>query len=76
MPEIILTRIQRCHYCEREMSCPSLEYEQNPFCTVCLNERVAKAAPRDRTYWKREGNYVIAEVARKRPSSVNGPHRD
>jgi hypothetical protein len=75
MFEIILTRIRRCRYCRREMSCPSLEYEQNPFCTVCLPERIGKATPRSGVQWRREGNYVIAEAARKRPPNENEPPR-
>jgi hypothetical protein len=74
MPEIILTQIRRCRYCGREMTCPSIEYEQNPFCTVCLPERMGKATPRGGVQWRREGNYVIAEVARKRPSNGHEPH--
>jgi hypothetical protein len=76
MPEIILTRIRRCRYCKREMSCSSLEYEQNPFCTVCLPERIRKAKPRGGVQWKREGDYVIPEAGRKRPSNARAPHRE
>ena len=70
MSEIILTRIQRCHYCGREVSSPPLQYEQNPFCKFCLAERTAKASPRGSIRWRREGNYVIAEVSRKLPPSA------
>ncbi len=73
MPEIILTVVRRCRYCQREMFRPPLEYEQNPFCTKCLTERVQKAAPAGGVRWKKEGNYVIAEGVRKRPS--NGRER-
>lgn|SRR5580704_8933928 len=40
---MIPARVRRCRYCGREMTCPPLEYEQNPFCTACLPERVARA---------------------------------
>jgi hypothetical protein len=72
MPEIILSRVQRCRHCGREMFCPPLDYEQNPFCTVCLAERVAQASPSNGVQWRAEGHYVIAEVSRKHPS---GAHR-
>jgi hypothetical protein len=75
MPEIILTRIRRCRYCKREMSSSSLEYEQNPFCSVCLPERVDRATPRGGVAWRREGNYVIAEAVRKLPPNEHEPHR-
>jgi hypothetical protein len=68
MPEIILAKVQRCRYCGREMSCTALTYEQNPFCTVCLSERINKAKPRARVRWKTEGQYVIPEVSRTRRS--------
>gem|GEM_PF-2413832 len=71
MPEIILTRIQRCRHCGREMSCPPLDYEQNPFCAVCLKERVGKASPRGGVRWRTEGQYVIAEAVRKHPPSAH-----
>jgi hypothetical protein len=75
MPELIVTRIRRCQYCDREMLCPPLEYEQNPFCTVCLTERIDKATPVGAVRWRREGNYVIAEVARKRLSDAHERQR-
>lgn len=66
MPEIILARIQRCRYCGREIRCAPLVYEQNPFCTVCLRERINAAKPPGAVGWKTEGHYVIPEVSRKR----------
>jgi len=71
MPEIILTRIQRCRYCGREMFCSPLEYQQNPLCTACLAERVGNASPSGGVRWRTEGNYVIVEVSRKRPSGAH-----
>jgi hypothetical protein len=74
MPEMILARIQRCRYCRREMSTPPLEYQENPYCAVCLRERIGKALPRGRMRWRTEGKYVIAEVSRKRPSNARERH--
>jgi hypothetical protein len=71
MAEMILARVQRCRHCRREMSSSPLAYEQNPFCTECLSERVSSVAPRGGVSWRREGHYVIAEVARKHPSDVH-----
>lgn len=70
MAEMILTRIQRCHYCGREMSVPPLEYQENPFCTVCLPERISGAMPPGKIQWRREGDYVIPEVAQTLPPNV------
>jgi hypothetical protein len=70
MPQIILSRIQRCHHCGREMLCPPLDYDQHPFCSACLGERVDQASPSTALQWRTEGHYVIAEGPRKHPSGV------
>jgi hypothetical protein len=51
---------------------PPLDYEQNPFCTECLAERVDQASPHSAVEWRTEGHYVIAEAPRKHPSSARG----
>jgi hypothetical protein len=66
MAELILERILRCKFCGREMACSPLEYNQNPFCTVCLPERVRMAKPTGRIRWKTVERYAIAEVSQKR----------
>jgi hypothetical protein len=75
MAEMILARIQRCGHCGREMSVPPLEYQENPFCTVCLPERISAAMPHGKLTWRREGNYVIPEVSQTRPPSVRKRHQ-
>jgi hypothetical protein len=75
MPEIILTRIQRCHNCGREVTRAPLEYQQNPFCTVCLKDRVKKVSPRGGVRWRSAGHYVIAEASQKLPSGVRKRRR-
>lgn len=37
---LMLERVRRCHFCQREMNVPALSYEQNPFCSKCLPERM------------------------------------
>lgn len=34
---------QLCKYCRNEMKCSLRSYEENPFCTVCLPQRIAEA---------------------------------
>jgi hypothetical protein len=63
MPEMILARVLRCRFCQREMTCAPLTYEQNPFCSACLPERVAQATPAGGVRWRREGSYFTSEVA-------------
>jgi hypothetical protein len=75
MAEMILARIQHCRYCGREMKCSALEYQENPFCTVCLPERVGKASLRGRIHWKGEGDYITPEVSRKHLPSGNRRHQ-
>lgn len=70
MAEMILARIQRCRHCGREMSSPPLEYQENPLCAVCLPERIGNAMPRGKVRWRREGSYVIPEVAQTRLPNV------
>ena len=70
MPEIILSRVQRCHYCGREVRRRPLDYEENPFCTVCLAERVRKASSRGGVQWRVKGHYIIAQASQKHPSSA------
>jgi hypothetical protein len=72
MAQIILSRIQRCHHCGREMVCPPLDYEQHPFCSTCLADRVDQASPPTAVQWRTEGHYVIPEAPRKDPSSGRG----
>jgi hypothetical protein len=76
MPEIILAKIQRCRYCKKEMSCGPLDYNQNPFCTACLKERVKNAKPKGKLQWRIEGHYAIPEVSQKRRSDERKLHRD
>lgn len=40
----ILELVRRCHHCKRVMECSPREYDENPFCRVCLKERLAKEA--------------------------------
>lgn len=75
MAELILERILRCKFCGREMACSPLEYSQNPFCTVCLPERVQMAKPEGRIRWKTVGHYAIAEVSQKRPPGARRRRR-
>jgi hypothetical protein len=65
--EMVLIRVQRCHYCRREMANNPLEYAENPFCTQCLEERMAAAAPPGGVTWRKEGNYLIPEAAQTPP---------
>jgi len=65
--EMILIRVRRCRYCRREMTTSPLAYEENPFCTECLEERMAAAAPPGGVTWRKKGRYVIPEAVQKRP---------
>jgi len=67
MPEMILIRILRCHHCGREMTSAPLAYEENPFCTNCLEERTAAAAPPGGVTWRKQGHYLIPEAVQTRP---------
>lgn len=47
----ILELVRRCHHCAREMNSPSHEYAQNPYCGVCLDERLKLEAGPERPIW-------------------------
>jgi hypothetical protein len=47
----ILELVRRCHHCQRVMECSSREYQENPFCRLCLNERLVKEAGSARPVW-------------------------
>lgn len=75
MAEMILEKVLRCRFCGREMNNSALGYEQNPFCTICLPERVKQARPRGHVNWKTDGNYAIAEVSQRPLTSARKRRR-
>jgi hypothetical protein len=36
--------VRCCRYCQREMGESAEAYRENPFCRLCLNERIAAAS--------------------------------
>lgn len=75
MPEIILARVLRCRFCEREMGLSPLEYEENPFCRICLKRRMKEATPPGEVQWSRLGNYFTARVSRRRHPGARRHHQ-
>jgi uncharacterized paraquat-inducible protein A len=56
---IMLERIQRCRFCGREIAAPALSYEENPYCTECLGERLAQGgAAEGYVSWTVSGDYL------------------
>lgn len=51
----ILELVRRCHHCTREMVIPSQEYAQNPYCGVCLDERLKLEAGAKKPVWSAPG---------------------
>jgi hypothetical protein len=51
--------VKHCRYCHSEMKVSDASYEENPWCSGCLHERIAKAAAEDplvAEVW--DGDYV------------------
>jgi len=52
-------RIQRCRFCEGEVRTTALSFAENPYCSECLPERIAKAAESTELIsWKVSGDYL------------------
>lgn len=47
----IFELVRRCRHCRREMTCEAPEYNQNPFCRICLPQRIAKEAGPQKPIW-------------------------
>lgn len=47
----ILELVRRCHHCQRVMDVSAREYDENPFCRLCLKERLAKEAGPTQPVW-------------------------
>jgi hypothetical protein len=41
---VIFEVVRRCPHCGREVRVSPLAFEENPYCVVCLPERLAEAA--------------------------------
>jgi hypothetical protein len=55
----MLERIRRCRFCGREVASSALSFEENPYCSSCLSERVAKASEAAAYMsWAVSGNYL------------------
>lgn len=67
----MLVRVQRCKFCRREMNVSALGFKENPFCTVCLKERMDQAeAERGTMEWDdhADGHYAVL-----RPTATRTP---
>lgn len=65
LPQLV-EPVRRCRYCKREMSISASEYTTNPFCRVCLPERMLLHAD-PLVEWRPAGHYL--EPIPRRPVS-------
>jgi hypothetical protein len=65
---VFTERLRRCLFCGNEMmKVSALSYEQNPYCSKCLEKRVEQASAETRLKsWKRSGNYFEAVMLDQR----------
>jgi hypothetical protein len=66
----MLERIQRCGHCGREVTNGPLSFLENPFCDVCLEERVGLThiSPGE-IRWRVVGRYMeLIPTGPQRPS--------
>jgi hypothetical protein len=66
----ILERVQRCRHCGREVTNGSLSFLENPFCDVCLKERVGlDQSILGEIRWRVVGHYMeLIPTTPQRPS--------
>lgn len=55
---VILERVQRCRHCGAEMVSAALSYAENPYCTMCHDERTSVSGGPAAVSWERRGAYV------------------
>ncbi len=55
---VMLERINRCEYCGSEMKITALAHKQNPFCSICYEERVLAVRPSLPAAIHRVGGYI------------------
>lgn len=67
----MLEEIRRCRFCRREMFASPLAFLENPFCTICFDERtaIATAGLGPPTFVEREGYTEVMRTAPQTPSS-------
>jgi hypothetical protein len=65
---MILEVLRRCPHCGREVHVSPLAFEENPYCVVCLPQRLASAARPGHV--ERRGHYgVFIPRVPEKPSS-------
>lgn len=67
----MLERIKACAHCGREMAVSALSYAENPFCSICLDDRLAAASPTGHLEWVITGAYATP-VRRGATASSSG----
>lgn len=61
---------RRCRYCEREMRESAEVYRENPFCRLCVHERItAASAAQGQTQLHFVGEYALIIPMLRTPSS-------
>jgi hypothetical protein len=71
----LLERINRCPNCGREVRRSAISHAENPFCSVCLPERIRRARGSGQLTWRRVGSYVQAIPVPGTPESGGRRHR-
>jgi hypothetical protein len=56
---MMLERIRRCRFCGREVVSSALSFEENPYCSDCLPERMMQVAGEGKYIsWAVSGDYL------------------
>ncbi len=65
----ILERVRKCAYCGGEVKGTALAFEENPFCSACLSDRLEKGRGDGALVsWTVQGEYLIpTDLGQQKP---------
>jgi ribosomal protein L16/L10AE len=55
----MLESVRRCRHCRREMKVSARAYVENPFCNLCMEERLQATIGGNVVTWLARGHYQV-----------------
>ncbi len=66
---MILEEVKRCKFCGREATVSSQEHAENPFCQLCLDERISAASRELSVYMGGQSNGYAGIILLQLPAT-------